>query len=633
MPGRWLVILADCRSASGLARRLRARACHVVAHASGRPWLLGCWADDQAALWVRGCARIAVLGAGADDLAGHALTGARDVADVERLVNGRAGSFYVLASLDGQVYARGDRSGARRLYRTTISAQNATRDATQDEVVTVLADQARTLAWLSDADVEPAALAARLAGAALPHPLDEMPMWRGVDLVPPGHAAHLDRDGTCRLRPGPAAQLPVGRLPLAESAVLLRQALQRAVTVRVRAGRQWGADLSGGMDSTSLCFLAAQAGAQLTALTLHWSGARNEDARYAELAAAHLPGLTHLTFPSARLPALFTGLAQARDAGDSPMLLRDRARQDHLMAVLAERGIGRRLSGYGGDHLVIPPVAYLRSLARHRPLTALRHTVVHQMRHRWTTPQTVHLVLLPAPSYSSWLRGQADRLHTQHLTRAVQAAGPAPQPWGVPVTLPAWATSKAVDLLAAALQEAADTAEPLAAGPAEHAWRRQARQGAHSGSRMQRLQPLQVPFCDDEVLDACLSVRPHEAGEPWSYKPLLAAAMRDLVPEQLLARTTKDGCIEDWYAGLKTHQRELAAWADDSHLVAAGLADPGALRRLLLSPGLTREGCGAVEATLGAEAWLRDLAAHPEPAYLTRHHHHKEPRATAPLAP
>ncbi len=128
--------------------------------------------------------------------------------------------------------------------------------------------------------------------------------------------------------------------------------------------------------------------------------------------------------------------------------------------------------------------------------------------------------------------------------------------------------------------------------------------------------PTHSPFCDDAVLDACLSVRPEDAGSPWSYKPLLAAAMDGLVPGRLLDRTTKDHCGTEWHQGFKAHRRQLADWADTSLLTAAGAAEPRALRQALLSPGLAAAGVAGLENTLGTEAWLREVAAHPEPAYL-----------------
>jgi asparagine synthase (glutamine-hydrolysing) len=58
-------------------------------------------------------------------------------------------------------------------------------------------------------------------------------------------------------------------LPVAEGAEGLRQALLDAVASRIRPGEAVAADLSGGLDSPSVCFAAAAAGADLR--TVRWS--------------------------------------------------------------------------------------------------------------------------------------------------------------------------------------------------------------------------------------------------------------------------------------------------------------------------------------------------------------------------
>ncbi|MCT9142982.1 asparagine synthase-related protein, partial [Streptomyces violarus] len=133
-------------------------------------------------------------------------------------------------------------------------------------------------------------------------------------------------------------------------------------------------------------------------------------------------------------------------------------------------------------------------------------------------------------------------------------------------------------------------------------------------------------FCDDAVIDAALAARPHEAATPWSYKPLLAAAMNGLVPDHILRRTTKDHCGAEWREGLRRHRRVLAAWAEDSRLVAAGVADADRLRRALLAPQLLTGGAPELEATLGAEGWLRDLEHHDA-------RHHAEDKDDAQASP
>ncbi|WP_395508328.1 asparagine synthase-related protein [Streptomyces racemochromogenes] len=38
------------------------------------------------------------------------------------------------------------------------------------------------------------------------------------------------------------------------------------------------------------------------------------------------------------------------------------------------------------------------------------------------------------------------------------------------------------------------------------------------------------PFLDDQVVQACLAVRPEQRATPWKFKPLVKAAMADVMP-------------------------------------------------------------------------------------------------------
>ncbi|MEU6394843.1 asparagine synthase-related protein [Streptomyces sp. NPDC046939] len=507
---------------------------------------------------------------------------------------------------------RGSASGARRVHRAVVDG------------VTVCADRARTLAWLTDAGPDIAQLAGRLA-SSLPHPLAGAAMWGGVDTVSPGHALHLEPGGSCRTVAW--WQAPEAGLSLAEAALALRKALSDAVALRVRPGQVLAADLSGGMDSTSLCFLAAEAGASLVTATLRWEALGNEDEHYARYAVDRLPDVESLLFPSAELPPCFAGLKRRQEPAEEPSpALRDREIQQHITRALRARGAELRLTGHGGDHVVVPPASYIHALVRRNPVLALRHTAGFRAQRRWPLGATAR-VLLRGGSYADWLnRAGGSRL------REAAVPLPACETWGPRPVLPEWASTQAADQFAALLRSAAEQTIPLAADCSRHAWIHQMREAGriaglvHDDTTADGL-PADSPFCDDTVLDACLSVRAHQAGHPWSYKPLLAAAMEGLVPEHLLLRTTKDHCDIEWYRGIAEHRRQLAAWAETSHLVAAGVAEENGLRRALLSPGLQTGGGAALENTLGVEAWLRDVAAHPVPAYLTHtpRHPHQEP--------
>ncbi|MEV6227441.1 asparagine synthase-related protein [Saccharopolyspora shandongensis] len=145
-----------------------------------------------------------------------------------------------------------------------------------------------------------------------------------------------------------------------------------------------------------------------------------------------------------------------------------------------------------------------------------------------------------------------------------------------------------------------------------YAWLHQAQEAGRIATHLARETAVagllaHSPFCDDLVIMTCLSVALEQARTPWSYKPLLAEAMRGVLPGQIRLRTTKDHSGVEWYVGLKARQPDLGAWAEGSRLVAAGVADLEALRRALISPGLLRGGSAEFEATLGIETWLRDL--------------------------
>ncbi|MGH3831855.1 MAG: asparagine synthase-related protein [Pseudonocardiaceae bacterium] len=589
-----------------LMARLRSRARHVVSYPSGRPWLVGCWAEGDLVLARAGNTVLATAGpcsVSATELTAR-LKNVRGLADVETAVRGARGSFHVLASVGGRGYVRGSASGARRVYRAAI------------EGVTVCAERARTLAWLISAEVDTGHLAARLA-SPLPHPVAGGAMWRGVHALAPAQALSLEPDGGYRVatwwHPPPA------ELPLAQGAVALREALRDAVALRVRPGEVLGADLSGGMDSTSICFLATEAGARLVTATLHWSAPGNEDHAYAQHAAEHLPGIERLVFAPGELPAHFTGLTVRHDPADEPSaVLRDRAQQQHIAEAMRARGVSRRLSGHGGDHVVLPPTPYVHTLLRRAPWSALRHTAGWRARYRWGLGATARM-LLDSRSYASWLTTSSTRLRDS----ATAGCSPHPQGWGERPQLPPWASEHATDLLAELLRSAAERAHPLATDRGQHAWVHQTQEAGRIAALLTHATaahglPVDSPFCDDAVITAALAVRPDQAHSPWSYKPLLAAAMDGLVPKRVLARTTKDHCDQEWHAGLRAHRRDLADWADDSHLVTAGVVEESELRRALLSPGMLHGGACQLENTLGAEEWLRDLAAHPTPSYLAQ---------------
>ncbi|CAM5718928.1 hypothetical protein SCALM49S_07184 [Streptomyces californicus] len=93
--------------------------------------------------------------------------------------------------------------------------------------------------------------------------------------------------------------------------------------------------------------------------------------------------------------------------------------------------------------------------------------------------------------------------------------------------------------------------------------------------------PVAAPFYDDRVLEATLAVRLPDRISPWRYKPLLVEAMRGVVPDALLARTTKDRMSSDEHQGLREHGPERPGCGPDPD-------SPNAAWSTAASPGSRR---------------------------------------------
>ncbi|MFI9234514.1 asparagine synthase-related protein [Streptomyces sp. NPDC053079] len=589
----WFVVVPDCAAAQTLPGLLSGAEL-LAAHASGRPWLVGRMPTGQCTVLAEGDQRLAVLGhhpGTARDLARLARRTGR-VEDLTTSADVLPGSAHLALSVDGHVRVQGTASGLRRVYRTTWRG------------MTVAADRADVLAELTGAELDDRWLAASLMTSELPYPLSDLSAWRQIDAVPPGSALLLTPDG--RARTYRWWQPPAPVLSLAEGAPAVREALSAAVSGRANAlgaAEPLGCDLSGGLDSTSLCFLAHQAGVRLVTLTVQLRDPANDDVLWADHAARDLPHATRLVLSSDQAPAQYAAPDRATPATDAPsLLLRSRA----LLNACAQRytlhHVAVQLAGHGGDEVLQAPPGYLPDLLPRHPLRALRHARGHRSQHRWPPARTLR-GLTDRRTYAHWLADE------ECLLRAPQRAGPL-FGWGPPLRLPPWATPRAAEEAAALLREAAHQARPLAPERGQH----QAIHRVHVAAQLYRLmrqdltEPwITLPFLDDRVLQACLAVRLDERGTPWTYKPLLAAALNGTVPTALLTRTTKADSGSDFYQGLRRNRRQLLDLIDGSQLAQRDLIDPAPLRTALLSPGSRT--ANALEKTLAFETWLTRLTA------------------------
>ncbi|GLZ37030.1 asparagine synthase-related protein [Actinokineospora sp. NBRC 105648] len=383
------LILPDDPGADVLAKSARSAAGSVLTHASGRPWVVGHWAAEDLTLVTAGTRRLALFGRTRLDpqVAERALARASSLRDLDPLLRALPGAVHATASFDGRIRCQGTLSTARQIFHAEVGG------------LTVAADSPRLLAEFTAAPLDEDTLALRLLVPAPPWPLTLRTPWRGVRQVAVGHWLELEPDG--RAREIEWWTPPAADQPLAEVADRLRDALLDAVSVRVEGRPAVGADLSGGLDSTSLCFLAAAAGADL--VTHHWRARdpANDDTEWAERAAARLPGARHRFVAPKDAPSWYEGQASPTERADDvegPLSWdRNRLHMEHQARADAADGATLHLVGIGGDELFTTLPTYLWSLVRAHPLRALSDVHQRRVANRWAFGPTVRGLLDRSP--------------------------------------------------------------------------------------------------------------------------------------------------------------------------------------------------------------------------------------------
>ncbi|MFJ9822425.1 asparagine synthase-related protein [Streptomyces sp. NPDC101151] len=608
----WFTILPDGESGVAAARLLRHWATETISHHSGRPWLLGSWPDGHVTVGAAGARRVAVIGrcpVTVEALSARAGR-LRDIGDVEQIGHGLTGSFHLLASVDGSVRARGSASGVRRLFHARVAG------------VSVAADRADRLAAVTKAATDEQLLAAHLLASPLPYPLDDRCVWQGVHAVPSFDCLLIAADGQVRTQPWWTPPEPDRAWQ--EGVPAVRSALAAAVDACTAGGGTVSADLSGGLDSTSLCFLAAReqegtrpAGAKL--VTLHWQSLDpdNDDAAWAVRAAARLPASEHVTPAPDQWPLWYSNLADltgdAVPTDEPGPWVRDGARMAALSRLMRGRGSRLHLMGGGGDELFSTFPPHLHDYVRRHPLAAWSRIRTHRASQHWPLVQLLRQ-LADRRTFGQWLTAWAEGLTAPQLPSPAMVRGAPSTAWGVDLRMPPWATRDAAEAVRDLLREAAPTAEPLAPERGQHTALACVRTGGHGLRQLDQVMSrrglrLAAPYLDDKVLEAALAIRVAERSTPGRYKPVLAEAVRGIVPDDVLRRNTKGEYSTDFHVSLHHNRAGLVELFDGSRLARAGLIDDAALRASLLGVHPTPEALRSLSSSLGGEIWLRARAA------------------------
>lgn len=590
------VVLPDHPAGAAITRRLpEADSSTVLAHHSGRPWIVGRWPADSAVYAEVGRVRVLVIGRTGIDV--PTLTArvrnVRSQSDLDTLAGRLPGTFHLVASIDGEVRVQGSLSTARHVFATTTDG------------VTVAADDPYRLATLTGAEIDEASVVLRLMSLSPPAPLAERCPWRGVSSPELGCHLVIHPDGSGGVRRWWTPPEP--EVPLRAAAPVLRDALARAVVARAGAGGALSADLSGGFDSTNVCFVAAHEGVRLFSVRYRPIDPANDDHRWASRCEDHLSTMDHLVVAPEDAPDWYAETSDATaDLVAPDQFIRSRAMIANTATLVAARGATTHLQGLNGDELFHASPMCVHALARTEPAAALPRVRALRAMRRWTLPATARF-LLSNDSYPQWLRTCADQLDAPRTNSAEFE-------WEISPRMPPWATREAVDLARDLLTEAATDARPMDPLAVQHAMLRITRVNGATTRHNSVIGAahgvtFESPYLDDRILEIAMSVRLADRMEVGRFKPVLAAAMRGIAPDDFLNRQTKGDFSAELYRGLRRQRDRLIRLSEESHLARLGLIDTAALRAVLVGLHSDTRPLMPLEATLACESWLRALPA------------------------
>ncbi|MFD6392231.1 asparagine synthase-related protein [Nocardia sp. NPDC055029] len=502
------------------------------------------------------------------------------------------GCFHSVVHVRGEVYVNGSRYGSRGLYRCRVDG------------IDIAADTVHALRYLVGGKLDVGVLAAHLL-EPIPHHLAQRPLLGGIEPVSPGTGLIITPRGRSRPVEGRTEALSVEGLD--EGAQEVRNRLIGAVSARTAAGGTVTSEFSGGYDSTSISFIAARGPAEIKLLTAQGRDSANEDLEWALRAAQHMPAVEHTILPDSQLPLTYAGLDDGPTWLNEPSpLIVGRSRVGALARLASTFGSGVHLTGHGGDHVFTGLPTLYRDLLWHRPLTAWRGLRGYGALGGWRWRDLLYDAVEPTAYHAWWKKNYRPVAGIPEKRKPMLG-------WAIPPSLPVWTTEAAEEAISDGILWMASATVPLAPERGRHVELESIIEGARTVAVLNRMSlaaggpPLAAPYFDDRVITASLSVAVQHRVSAWTYKPLLNAAVRGIVPDVVLQRQTKDDGSHDVESGLRKHRDELVALWEDSRLGDVGLIDAKKLKHLCANPSSFELEEGTMYTTIACELWLRDL--------------------------
>lgn len=500
---------------------------------------------------------------------------------------------------DAIVVAR--RDGDTRIQGTVTGSTTVAWAKLDGSVIS--SDSALALARMLNAPIDERRLALALAENVPLHVIAGESYWKGIRTVPPMHWLHIvPRQPAFTVR---WWQPPAADRTLAESGVNLRNSLLAVLSSEVEAAQIVSADLSGGLDSTSIVHALTYLGA--TPPVFHASSASrwNDDFRWAARAATDLRLRREMLGSFTENNHAFDVDEPApRDLDHPPVWQASTGYLDALSSRLGEVGSTIHYTGLGGDELFGYTPGLLRSLA---DAAGRRHPAIKRFRqlHRWPRMATARAL--------ASARTPADELMIALGCLRVPASdGPDESlSWNPRVTLAPWVSQHAESLIRGAFEDRVSAGiAPLDDDRGRH----QILESLHfQGLVLRQINQVyghgnvvwRAPFLAVGNVEAAMALRVEHRFGASTTKPLLAAATAPFMSRDYFTRNGKGEYSYDIHYQFAARREQLIDYLYESELARRGLINVEALASRIASPAAVGDVVGGVERLISVEKWLR----------------------------
>ncbi|MDR6438222.1 asparagine synthase (glutamine-hydrolyzing) [Paenarthrobacter nicotinovorans] len=441
----------------------------------------------------------------------------------------------------------------------------------------------------------------------LPGFLRHLSFWEGINTVKPGSTLTYHNGRPQVLDQAVATDHP--NLDLPEAAELLLAELTRSIERRILSYGTLSADVSGGMDSTSLAYVLDSL--QKDSIYYHagTDDPHNRDSQYARRAASELHGdFTELESLTATAGAFSEFDQNIQGLDDGPLAWAGNSKHLRLLLIDAsQRGVKAHLTGVGGDELFDPlPATALDLLTTSSWKAGLRIIRRLGKMQRWSTLAVARAV------------GSNVNFETEMLRRVEAPAGNIVGPaeafsWAPGFGISKFATAETREVVA----EKAKDALRQGAGPHhKDRFRHQMTEAVmFQGEIVRQVNHAyehlgvawEAPYLDDAVFRLVLSLPTDILIGTRDNKPLLARATEPVAPRWLFTREDKGEYSSDLFTEYKKRRHDLSRLFDESYLVDMGHINADAVRDALSMPVVSTDELFEIEQLAGVERWVRTI--------------------------